>query len=219
MQVLSPGVEHGHQPDLGAEVLGIGGDDAQRLGRRLEQDGVDHGFVLEGDLGDRRRHGEDDMEVRHRQQIGLAVRQPLGTGQPLALRAMPVAAGIIRDADLAAAVALLNVSAQGCRAAGFDCAHDAALGIAELLARDCEPSCRRACADAAGSSEPSRGLLSGRLGLDTAILSDRSLLSRSSFLLSRSGFVQYAGCGHRLRQRVAIDSPGVAIECRCGAPR
>src|SRR5712691_7412621 len=29
-------------------------------------------------------------------------------------------------------------------------------------------------------------------GLDTAILSDRSLLSRSSLLLSRSGFVQYA---------------------------
>jgi hypothetical protein len=114
-------VQDGDQPDLGAEVLGIGSDDAQRLGRRGEQDGVDHGFVLEGDFGDRRRHGEDDMEVRHRQQIGPAVHQPCGTGQPLALRAMPVAA-----------VALLDVAAQGCRAAGFDGAHHAALAVAQM---------------------------------------------------------------------------------------
>src|SRR6266571_5025779 len=37
-------------------------------------------------------------------------------------------------------------------------------------------------------------------GLDTAILSDRSLLSRTSLLLSRSGFVQYAPA-------LAINSP------------
>jgi hypothetical protein len=30
------------------------------------------------------------MEVRHRQQLGLPGRQPLGTGLPLALRTMPV---------------------------------------------------------------------------------------------------------------------------------
>src|SRR6266851_20285 len=36
MQVLSPGVQDRHQPDLGAEVLGIGGDDAQRLGVRRQ---------------------------------------------------------------------------------------------------------------------------------------------------------------------------------------
>ena len=36
VQVLPPGVQHGDEPDLGAEMLGIGGDGAQRLGRRLE---------------------------------------------------------------------------------------------------------------------------------------------------------------------------------------
>jgi hypothetical protein len=132
MQVLSPGVEHRDQPDLGAEVLGIGSDDAQRLGCGSEQDGVDHGFVLECDLGDRHRYGDDNMEVRHRQQIGLAVGQPRGPGQPLALRAMPVAAGIIRDADLAAAVALFGMPAQGCRAAGFDRTHDTALAAPQM---------------------------------------------------------------------------------------
>ena len=53
VQVLAPGVQHGDQADLGAEMLGIGGDDAQRLGRRLEQDAVDDRLVLEGDGGDR----------------------------------------------------------------------------------------------------------------------------------------------------------------------
>jgi hypothetical protein len=31
MQVLSPSVQDGHQPDLGAEMPGIGTDDAPRL--------------------------------------------------------------------------------------------------------------------------------------------------------------------------------------------
>ena len=99
VQVLAPGVEHGDDADLGAEMLGIGGDGAQRLGGGAEQDGVDRRLVLEGDLGHRRRQGEDDVEVRHRQQLGLRCGQPFGARQPLALRAMPVAAGVVGDAD------------------------------------------------------------------------------------------------------------------------
>ena len=36
MQVLSPGVQDGDQPDLGTEMPGIGSNAAQRLGRRRE---------------------------------------------------------------------------------------------------------------------------------------------------------------------------------------
>jgi hypothetical protein len=50
VEVLAPGVQNGDQPDLGAEMLGVAGDNPQRLRRRLEQDGVDDGLVLEGDL-------------------------------------------------------------------------------------------------------------------------------------------------------------------------
>ena len=92
MQVLSPGVQDGHQPDLGTEMLGIGSDDAQRLSGGREQDAVDDGLIVERDLSDRRRHSEDDVEVRYRQQLGLSVGQPLSTCQSLALRAVPVAA-------------------------------------------------------------------------------------------------------------------------------
>src|ERR1700730_13681057 len=120
MQVLSPGVQDGHQPDLGAEMPGIGSDDAQRLGGGREQDAIDDGLTVEWDLGDRGRHSEDDVQVRHRQQLGSSVGQPLSTRQPLALRAMPVAAGIVGDAKLAAVVALFDMTAQRGRAAGFD---------------------------------------------------------------------------------------------------
>ena len=48
-QVLSPGVQHTKEANLRAQMLRIGGDGAQRLRRRPEQDIVDHGLVLERD--------------------------------------------------------------------------------------------------------------------------------------------------------------------------
>ena len=73
-------------------MLRVGTDGADRLRGRLEQDVVDDGFVLQGDGGDGRRQGKDNVEVGNRQQLGLPGRQPLGTRLPLALRAMAVAA-------------------------------------------------------------------------------------------------------------------------------
>ena len=55
LQGLTPGVEnHGHA-ELGAEMPGIGRDGGDRLGGRAEQDRIDGGLVLKGDLADRRR--------------------------------------------------------------------------------------------------------------------------------------------------------------------
>src|SRR5260370_501257 len=42
-------VEHGGGADAGAEVPGIGSDREQRLGRRAEQQAIDHRLVLIGD--------------------------------------------------------------------------------------------------------------------------------------------------------------------------
>jgi hypothetical protein len=63
----APGVEYGGDADPGAQVLGIGCDGERGLGRRFEQQIVDHGFVLIGDGGDRLRQREHDVEVGHRQ--------------------------------------------------------------------------------------------------------------------------------------------------------
>ena len=60
---LAPGVQDGEEADLGAEVVRLGSDHAERLGGGAEEQTVDDGLVLGGDLGDHRGHGEDDVEV------------------------------------------------------------------------------------------------------------------------------------------------------------
>ncbi len=44
-------------------MLVVGGDREHGLGAGLEQDIVDHGLVMVGDLGDRAWQGEDQVEV------------------------------------------------------------------------------------------------------------------------------------------------------------
>jgi hypothetical protein len=60
-------VEDGEEADAGAEVFGIGRNGDHGFGRGLEQNVVDHGLVVIGDVGDLRWQREHDMEVRHRQ--------------------------------------------------------------------------------------------------------------------------------------------------------
>jgi len=132
MQVLPPSVEQRDHAELGAQVSGICAQGPQRLGCRLEQDGVERRLVLEGDLGDLRRHREDDVEVLNWQQVGLPRVEPVGASQTLTLRTMPIAAGVIGLAHQAAVCAVLGVTAQGRSAAGFDGAHDAPLDAPEV---------------------------------------------------------------------------------------
>ena len=113
----APAVEHGGEADAGAEVPGIGGDGEQRLGRRAEQQIVDHRLVLIGDRGDLGRQGEDHVEVADRQQIGLAGGEPVLRRRALALGAMAVAAGVVGDPAVAAILAALDMAAEGGRAA------------------------------------------------------------------------------------------------------
>ncbi len=107
----TPGVEHGSYADLGAEMLRIGGDRQHRLRRRPEQQIVDQRLVLEGDVGDLGRQGEDNVEVADRQQVGLALGEPGACGGALALGAVPVAAAVIGDAPMAAVLAGLDMAA------------------------------------------------------------------------------------------------------------
>jgi hypothetical protein len=79
LQGLAPGVEHHGHAELGAEMPGIGRDGGKRLGRGAEQDCIDGGLVLERDLADRCWQCEDYVKVRHRQQLGLPIREPLGS--------------------------------------------------------------------------------------------------------------------------------------------
>ena len=78
-------MEHGGDADPRTEVARIGGDRQHRLGCRVEQQVIDRGLVVERDVGDLGRQGEDDVEVSDRQQVGLALGQPGACGGALAL--------------------------------------------------------------------------------------------------------------------------------------
>ena len=89
-QIRSPGVQHGEETDFSAQMLWIGCDDSQGLGRGTKKDAVDHLLVLVGDGRDLLRHGEDNVKVGNLQKFGLAVLDPLRSRQRLTFWAMPI---------------------------------------------------------------------------------------------------------------------------------
>jgi hypothetical protein len=109
---LAPTVQHCDEADLSAQMSGIGGDRAQRLGRRLEQDRVERRLVVEGDRGNLGRQREHHVEVGHRQKLVPPRGEPVPAGLALTLGAMPVAAGIVGHADRPAGAAALDMTAQ-----------------------------------------------------------------------------------------------------------
>ena len=62
-QVLSPTVKYGEKADLGAQMLGIGSDGGQRLGRGSKENAVDEIFVLVSDGSKLFGNREDDMKI------------------------------------------------------------------------------------------------------------------------------------------------------------
>jgi len=116
----SPGVQHGGEPDAGTEVLGIGRDGDQRLGGGFEQQVIDDRLVLIGDRlslrAARRRHG-DRTPARVRPG---AIGQPILGSRGLTLRAVPVPAGVLRDAQVRAGLAVFDMTAQRRRSAALD---------------------------------------------------------------------------------------------------
>src|SRR6202008_2059028 len=98
LEVLAPAVQDGSDADVGAEVLAIGGNGGERFGCGREQKSINIGFVLVGDRADRSRQRKPQVEVRHRQQFGLACCKPCCSSRPLTLGTVPIAAGVIGGA-------------------------------------------------------------------------------------------------------------------------
>jgi hypothetical protein len=126
-QVLPPRMQDCNEADLSAKMLGISCNGAQGLGCGLEQDVVDHRFVLERDGCDFLWDGEYHVEVFDRQKFSLPVLEPLVTRERLALWAMSVAATVVGDAVVAASITLLYVAAQCDGSALFNGTHDTRL--------------------------------------------------------------------------------------------
>src|SRR5678816_583435 len=118
----------------------VGGDGEQGLGSNLEQQAIDHGLVLVGDVGDRRRQREHHVVILYRQQIGLTRLKPTLRGTGLALRTVAIAARVVGDLNLRAALAAQDMSTQRRAAALLDGRHNLELPQAQVRALSLAPS-------------------------------------------------------------------------------
>ena len=119
----APGVQHGGDADVGAEMLGIGRDRQHALGGGLEQQVIDDRLVVVGDIGDGPRQREDDVEVADRQQLRFTLGEPFPCGGALAFWTMPIATAVVGDDRVGAVLAARNMAAERRGAAALDCAH------------------------------------------------------------------------------------------------
>ena len=93
-----------------------------------------------------RRQREHHVIVRHRQQVGLALGEPLLRRGALALRAVPVAAGVVGDGRMGAVLAARDMAAERRRAAALDRRHHLQLAEAHMAGIGLTP-CRSMVAE------------------------------------------------------------------------
>src|SRR5688500_9648232 len=95
-------------------MLGVGSNLQQRGRTGFEKQLEENLLVLPDEWDQRVWDAEDQVVVIHRQQFLLASSQPLVPSVGLALRAMAIPAGVVRDGLITTAIALVTVSTQ-CR--------------------------------------------------------------------------------------------------------
>ena len=124
-QVSRPGVKHHGEAEVEPEPR------AAELADCLRGSGeqrAEHVFPPKsGEPVQDVRHGEDDMEVTDGQDAFGALFDPCALRGALTLRAMPIATGIVRSLRKSAAVARVEMAAEGRRAARGDRAQHRAL--------------------------------------------------------------------------------------------
>src|ERR1700719_3996390 len=92
LEVLSPGMEHAEESDVGSQVPGTPSQFEHRRCTGAVEQVVEQPLVLQDKTGEFMGQREHDVEVGHGQQCSRTSGQPLGTRVPLALRTVPVAA-------------------------------------------------------------------------------------------------------------------------------
>ena len=125
-------MEHASHTQVRTESFWIGTDLEQSLRGALEQQVVDTSLVLIGDVADEGGHGEHDMEVRDRQQLGLALGEPLARSGALTLRTVPIATGVVGDVGALAGVTADDMATELCATATLDGRHHLELVQAQV---------------------------------------------------------------------------------------
>src|ERR1700688_909923 len=112
-ELLIPGMQHGEEADFRAQVFGIASDFEKCFRTGAEQQIVDDFLVLQSQWSKLRRECEDHMDVAGGEKLSLTCGNPASPSGGLTLRAMPVAAGVVRDGGtMPAASALIHMHHQ-----------------------------------------------------------------------------------------------------------
>ena len=148
-QGLPPRVEDAQHADLRAEMPRIGRDLAERRRARLEEPGVQARAIPIGQRQQRMREREDDVHIRHVEQLALARVEPALPRLRLALRAVPIATRVIGDGLMPAGVTPIEMAR---RARRCDSARSRGAPIA--AARSATDAARGRCHPARGGYRP-----------------------------------------------------------------
>src|SRR5438445_2967346 len=112
-EVLIPGVQHGEEADLRAEVPRIASDFEKGFRTGTEQQIVDDFLVLQGQYRELWRKCEDHMDVARGEKFSLTCGDPAFPGRGLTLRAVPISAAVVGDGGtMPAAGALIEMTAE-----------------------------------------------------------------------------------------------------------
>ena len=136
-QRLPPGVKDGEEPDPGTEMARIRGHFEKGLGGSAEEQAVQNARILERKRREPVRQCEYHVCVRHGQEHRALLLEPVRGGRGLALRAVAIAAGIVRDDPVPARIALVDVTPECGGPAGKQTLDDA-----PLIAAESRPACR-----------------------------------------------------------------------------
>jgi hypothetical protein len=113
-EVLIPGMEHTEEADLRPEMFRIASDLEEGCGTGLQQARVQELLVLQGERRQFMREGKDNMDVARGEKFLTTRWEPTGAGVGLTLRAVPVAAAVVREGRTVPAVdARIEMPAQG----------------------------------------------------------------------------------------------------------
>src|SRR6266851_3542251 len=112
-ELLIPGMQHGEEADLRAEMLRIVSDFEKGFRTAAKQKIVNDLLVLQGQRSQMTGKGEDHMDVARREKFSLTCGDPAFPGRGLTLRAVSIAAAVVGDGGpMPAAGALIEMTAE-----------------------------------------------------------------------------------------------------------
>src|ERR1700687_921209 len=112
LELLIPGVQDTEEADLRAEVFRIAGDFEKGFRTGAKQKIVDDLLVLQSQWCQLTRQREDYVNVARREKFSSTCGDPPFPRRGLTLRAVPVAAGVVRDGAMPAAGALIEMTTE-----------------------------------------------------------------------------------------------------------